>query len=103
METDRKLTGSDMETTLQPHPAWPFPTRHETVCTLAQKVIADPNRTPDQLEAAIKAQGDLVEFHHMCGRPAPAREAFKVVRQLVLMRSPETVARMEAERGLSRA
>lgn len=87
--------------TLQPHPAWPFPTRHETISAQAEKVIADQNRTPEQLEAAIKAQGDLVQLHHMNGHNEPAREAFKVVRQLVLMRTPETVARLERERGLA--
>ena len=79
-----------METTLQPHPAWPFPTRHETVCALAQRVIADPNRTPDDLEAAIKSQGYLVESHVNAGRSGPAREAAKVVLQLNQMRTPET-------------
>jgi hypothetical protein len=86
---------------LQPHPAWPFPTRHETVCTLAQRVIADANRTPDDVEAAIKSQGYLIESHVNAGRMEPAREAAKVVLQLNQMRTPETVARMEQERGLS--
>lgn len=82
------------------HP-WPFPARHKTMAPQAEAVLADAeNTTPEQLEAAIKAQGDLVQFHHMCGRNEPAREAFKVVRQLVLMRTPETVAAMEEARGL---
>lgn len=69
--------------------------------TQATLVLADAeNTTPEQLEAAIKAQGDLVQFHHMCGRNEPTREAFKVVRQLVEMRTPETIARLERERGL---
>ena len=85
---------------LQPHPAWPFPTRHKTIAPQAEDVIADPNRTPEQLEAAIKAQGALVEHHMSYGRREPAREAAKVVLQLNQMRTPETVARLEQERGL---
>ncbi|MBX3610369.1 MAG: hypothetical protein KF871_10795 [Hydrogenophaga sp.] len=86
---------------------WTFPTnaatprRDQILAPQADYILANAeNHTPDQLEAAIKAQGDLVEFHHLCGRNEPAREAFKVVRQLVLMRTPETIARMDAERGL---
>jgi len=85
----------------QPAQPWPFPSRHKTMSAQAESVLADAeNTTPDQLEAAIKAQGDLVEFHHMCGRNEATREAFKVVSQLVLMRTPETIARLERERGL---
>jgi len=80
---------------------WPFPVRHQTITPQADQVIADQNRTPEQVEAAIKAQGALVEFHASCGRMQPAREAAKVVLQLNLMRTPETVARMERERGLT--
>jgi len=71
----------------------------QTIMPLAEQVITQEH-TPEQLEEAIKAQGDLVEFHHLCGRNEPAREAFKVVRQLVLMRTPEVVAAMEESRGL---
>ena len=75
--------------------------RDQVMSTQATLVLADAeNITPEQLEAAIQAQGDLVEFHHLCGRNEPARESFKVVRQLVLMRTPETIARLERERGL---
>lgn len=85
-------------------PTKPVFGRDQVMATQATLVLADAeNITPDQLEAAIKAQGDLVEFHHLCGRNQATREAFKVVRQLVLMRTPETIARMEQERGLSRA
>lgn len=76
------------------------PNHNTTMAPQAELVIADQQRTPEQLEAAIRAQGDLVEFHHMCGRCGPAREAFKVVRQLVLMRTPEAVRAMEESRGL---
>ncbi len=85
---------------LQPHPAWPFPTRHQTLSALAERVIADPQRTPDDVEDAIKAQGSLIESHVNAGRMQPARDAAKVVLQLNQMRTPETVARMEQERGL---
>lgn len=88
---------------LQPHPAWPFPTQHKTLSPVAERVIADPNRTPEDVEAAIKSQGYLVESHVNAGRMQPAREAAKVVLQLNQMRTPETVARMESERGLNRA
>lgn len=47
-----------------------------------------------------KAQGDLVEFHHICGRAEPARIAFQTVKQLVALRTPETIRAMEQERGL---
>lgn len=79
------------------------PLHRNTVSAQAAQVIADPKHAPDQLEAAIEAQGRLVEFHHMCGRMELAREASKLVLQLNLMRTPETVARMERERGLDRA
>ena len=72
----------------------------QTIMPLAEQVLAKPH-TPEQLEEAIKAQGDLVEFHHICGRNEPARIAFQTVKQLVNLRTPETVARMDAERGLA--
>ena len=71
----------------------------QTITDQAEKVLAQAH-TPEQLEEAIKAQGDLVEFHHLCGRAEPARIAFQTVRQLVALRTPETVARMDRERGL---
>lgn len=86
---------------------WPFPAnpatpqRDQLMAPQADHVLRNQDHTPEQLEAAIKAQGDLVEFHHLCGRMEPARESFKVVKQLVLMRTPETIARLEQERGLS--
>ncbi len=85
---------------LQPHPAWPFPTRHQTVSPLAEQVIADPSRTPEQVEAAMVAQGALIEHHVNAGRREPAREAAKVVKQLHAMRTPEAIAAMEQSRGL---
>lgn len=91
-----------MNAPLKQHSQWPFPSRHKTITPQAEQILAS-SHTPEQLEAAIKAQGDLVEFHHMCGRNAPAREAFDVVKKLVALRTPETVARMDRERGLGRA
>lgn len=79
---------------------WPFPMRHETVAPKAAKVLANPH-TPEELEAAILAQGRLVEHHHLCGRMQPARDAARVVLQLNLMRTPETVAALERSRGLA--
>lgn len=85
---------------------WPFPAvqnipqRDDVISPQAAWVIANPH-TPEQLEAAMKAQGDLVQFHHMCGLNEPAREAYKVVRQLHAMRTPETIARLDRERGLA--
>lgn len=73
----------------------------KTIAPQAEEVIADQNRTPEQLEAAIKAQGALVEHHVSYGRREPASEAFAVVRRLVSLRTPETVAQMERERGLA--
>ena len=87
----------------QPQDTWPFPARQRTertVAILAEQVIADPNRTPQQLENAMVAQGLLVESHMNAGRHQVAREAARVVLQLNQMRTPETVAQMEAERGL---
>ncbi len=62
--------------------------------------VLDAEHTPEQLEAAIKAQGDLVQWHHMRGKAALAREAFAHVKVLVAMRTPETVAAMDRARGL---
>lgn len=86
---------------------WPFPENHPSLKPLrdqvlslqAEYVLKFPH-TPEQLEAAMKAQGDLVEWHTSFGRREPAREAAKVVKQLNLMRTPEAVAAMERSRGL---
>lgn len=72
----------------------------QTIMPEAEAVLLHPH-TPEELEDAIKAQGDLVEFHHLCGRNESARIAFQTVRQLVNLRTPETIARMDAERGLA--
>ena len=46
-------------------PTKPVFGRDQVMSTQATLVLADAeNTTPDQLEAAIHAQGDLVEFHH---------------------------------------
>ncbi len=70
-----------------------------TLSPQAAEVLAGPH-TPEQLEAAIKAQGDLVEWHHMCGKVSKSREAYAHVKTLVAMRTPETVAALEEARGL---
>lgn len=57
--------------------------------------------TTEELEAAIRAAGAMVEKHQNAGHRQKAREAFDEVRRLVALRSAETVARMEMERGLS--
>ncbi len=72
----------------------------KTLSPQAAEVMAGPH-TPGQLEAAIKAQGDLVQWHHMCGKMEKAREAYAHVKILVAMRTPETVAAMEEARGLA--
>lgn len=59
--------------------------------------------TPEQLEDAIRAAGALVEKFNNAGQAQKARDAFQEVRRLVAMRTPETVERMERERGLYRA
>lgn len=73
--------------------------RNSTTAPEAAAVLAGEH-TPEQLEVAIRAQADLIEFHHICGRMALAREACALVKRLVAMRTPETVASMERERGL---
>lgn len=64
------------------------------------KAVLEGEHTPEQLEAAIKAQGDRVEWFYLCGQMPKAREAFAVVKTLVAMRTPETVEAMERARGL---
>lgn len=64
-------------------------------------MIAVKPLTPDELEAAIKAAGARVEAHQNAGHTKKAREAFEEVKRLVALRTPETVERMEMERGLS--
>lgn len=56
--------------------------------------------TPEELEAAIRAAGALVEKHQNAGHRQKAREAFAEVRRLVALRSADTVRAMEEERGL---
>lgn len=56
--------------------------------------------TSEQLEDAIRAAGALVEKFNNAGQAQKARDAFQEVRRLVAMRTPETVERMERERGL---
>lgn len=55
----------------------------------------------EKLELAIHQAGAKVQELHMRGRNAEARLAFEEVKKLVAQRSPEQVARLEAERGLS--
>ncbi len=71
--------------------------------TITEQALAvlDAEHTPEQLEAAIKAQGDLVQWFYMCGKAALAREAFVHVKSLVALRTPETVAALEKARGLA--
>ena len=57
--------------------------------------------TPEELEAAIAAAGAIVEKHVNAGQNPKASDAFNEVRRLVALRTPETVARMALERGLS--
>lgn len=52
------------------------------------------------LEQRIREAGALVEKHQNAGHTQKAREAFAVVRELVAQRTPETIAEMEAERGI---
>lgn len=61
--------------------------------------------TPEALalEKRIRDAGALVEKHQNAGRAQQAREAFAEVRKLVAQRTPETIAEMEAERGLRHA
>lgn len=61
--------------------------------------------TPDAmaLEQRIRDAGALVEKHQNAGHTQKAREAFAEVRKLVAQRTPETIAEMEAERGLRHA
>lgn len=65
--------------------------------------MATETYTPDELEAAIRAAGAKVEAHQNAGHSQKAREAFAEVKRLVALRTPETVERMERERGLFHA
>lgn len=69
--------------------------------TANQSTGQEPTYTPEELETAIRAAGAQVEAHQNAGHRQKAREAFDEVRRLVALRSPETVAQMEMERGLS--
>lgn len=73
---------------------------NSTTAPEAAAVLAGEH-TPEQLEAAIHAQGDLVEWYHLCGKMALAREAFAHVKVLAALRTPETVKAMEEARGLA--
>ena len=52
------------------------------------------------LEQRIRDAGALVEKHQNAGQTQKAREAFAEVRKLVDQRTPETIAEMEAQRGI---
>lgn len=74
--------------------------------TMSVCAVTDPRkqdvstRTPDELEAAIRAAGAIVEKHVNAGHRQKAREAFDEVRRLVALRSAETVEEMEQSRDL---
>lgn len=55
------------------------------------------------LEQRIREAGALVEKHQNAGQTQKAREAFAVVRELVAQRTPDTIAEMEAQRGMRHA
>lgn len=59
------------------------------------------HKTPEQLEEAIVATAASVERLYLAGDVVGACDASKRVAELVAMRSPETVAAMEKERGLA--
>lgn len=82
---------------------WPFPSTEKTIAPQADAILGGASHTPEELETAIQAQGKLVEALQMRGRMPAARQAFESVRLLHQLRTPETVERMERERGLSRA
>jgi len=55
------------------------------------------------LEQRIREAGALVEKFQNAGKTQKAREAFAVVRELVAQRTPDTIAEMEAQRGMRHA
>lgn len=58
-------------------------------------------RTPAELEAAIVAQGAIAQALYRVGARTASVAAFHLLADLVAQRTPETVARMEAQRGLA--
>jgi hypothetical protein len=59
------------------------------------------HKNPAQLEAAIVAQGAIAQAFYRVGARTASVAAFCRLADLVAQRTPETVARMEAERGLA--
>jgi len=57
--------------------------------------------SPAELEAAIVAQGAIAQALYRVGARTASVAAFCRLADLVAQRTPETVARMEAERGLA--
>ncbi len=53
-----------------------------------------------ELEAAIVAQGVIAQTFYRVGSREQAVVAFRLMRELIARRSPEMVARMEAQKGL---
>lgn len=80
---------------------WPFPAEEKTTTPAADSILGGAQHTPDELEQAIGAQGRLVEQLVNRGRNQAARQAFETVKLLHALRTPETVARMDRERGLA--
>lgn len=70
---------------------------HELLVTGNTKIT----RIPAELEAAIVAQGAIAQALYRVGARAASVAAFCRLADLVAQRTPETVARMEAERGLA--
>lgn len=66
--------------------------------THANDAAAQP---PAELEAAIVAQGAIAQALYRVGARTASVAAFCRLADLVAQRTPETVARMEAERGLA--
>jgi hypothetical protein len=82
---------------------WPFPAVEKTTVPGAAAILGGKVPTPDELEQAIKAQGQLDESLVNRGKNRAARQAFETVKLLHGMRTPEAVAAMERSRGLDRA
>lgn len=80
---------------------WPFPAMEKTIAPQADAILGGAAHTPEELETAIQAQGKLVEALHSRGRMPAARQAFESVRLLSQLRTPETIERLERERGLA--
>lgn len=80
---------------------WPFPAVEKTTTPAADAILGGRVPTADELEQAIKAQGQLVESLVNRGKNTFARQAFDTVKLLHAMRTPEAVAAMERGRGLA--